>query len=329
MNNQDNKKKSDIQIISDAFQKSAAVLPKYEKVMVSISGGADSDIVLDMLKRIQTSCKKNNFSFPKLMYVFFNTGVEYNATINHLDYLEKKYNITIKRVRAPMPVPLGVKTYGQPFLNKRVSSLINRLQKKGFKFEDKPLNVLIEEYPNCKAALRWWCNDFGEGSKFNISYNKYLKEFMIANPPDFIISEKCCNGAKKHAAHLTENKYAIDLNITGIRKSEGGARSTSYKSCWSRMPNNVDTFRPIQWFLNSTKEVYVNKYNIENSDCYTLYGLKRTGCACCPFGRDFEFELNVVQKYEPKLYKFVNNIFANSFEYTRKYRKFVADMSKK
>lgn len=65
------------------------------------------------------------------------------------------------------------------------------------------------------------------------------------------------------------------------------------------------------------------------SKCYTEYGLKRTGCAGCPFGRDFEYELEVIQKYEPKLYKAVNNIFGDSYEYTRKYREFVKKMNKK
>ena len=65
---------------------------------------------------------------------------------------------------------------------------------------------------------------------------------------------------------------------------------------------------------------------ITHSKCYTEYGLKRTGCAGCPFGRDFEQELDVIANYEPKLYKAVNNIFGDSYEYTRKYREFVKRM---
>ena len=50
---------------------------------------------------------------------------------------------------------------------------------------------------------------------------------------------------------------------------------------------------------------------------------KRVGC---PFGRDFEFELNVVNSNEPKLHKAVCNIFKDSYEYTRKYKAFVENM---
>lgn len=45
-------------------------------------------------------------------------------------------------------------------------------------------------------------------------------------------------------------------------------------------------------------------------------------CAGCPFGRDFEQELEIIQKYEPKLFVAVNRIFKDSYEYTRRYREF-------
>lgn len=37
----------------------------------------------------------------------------------------------------------------------------------------------------------------------------------------------------------------------------------------------------------------------------------------------------IIQEYEPKLYKAVTNIFKDSYEYTREYRKFRQDMDKK
>lgn len=45
-------------------------------------------------------------------------------------------------------------------------------------------------------------------------------------------------------------------------------------------------------------------------------------CVGCPFGRDFEYEISVVDKYETKLFKAVNNIFKDAYEYTRKYKAF-------
>lgn len=66
----------------------------------------------------------------------------------------------------------------------------------------------------------------------------------------------------------------------------------------------------------------------EHSRCYREYGLKRTGCAGCPYGRNFEDELAAMQQYEPQLFKAVNFVFKDSYEYTRKYRKFVSEQKK-
>lgn len=84
--------------------------PKYNRILCSISGGSDSDVMLDIVWR----CDKDD----KVDYVCFDTGLEYQATKEHLDYLEEKYNIKILRYKAIKPIPLSCKQYGQPFLSK-------------------------------------------------------------------------------------------------------------------------------------------------------------------------------------------------------------------
>lgn len=39
-------------------------------------------------------------------------------------------------------------------------------------------------------------------------------------------------------------------------------------------------------------------------------------------GRKFEYELEIAKQYEPKLFTAANNIFNESYEYTRQYKKF-------
>lgn len=268
-------------------------------------------------------CDKDN----KVDYVWFDTGLEYQATKDHLKYLENKYNIEIKLYRAIKPIPISCRTYGQPFISKYVSEMIYRLQKHSFKWEDRSFEELYKEYPKCKIALNWWCNNSGDKSRFNISRNKYLKEFMVKNPPTFQISNKCCLYAKKNIIHKLISEQGYDLNIFGIRKAEGGARSSAYKTCFDDDGDGYDNYRPLFWYKDSDKQEYENAYEICHSDCYVVYGLPRTGCAGCPFGRDFEDELEVIQEYEPKLYKAVNNIFGDSYEYTRKYLEFVKMMN--
>lgn len=310
-------------LIIDSLVITHAKLVRYNKILCSISGGSDSDILIDM-------CQKYNYN-DKITFAFFDTGLEFKATKDHLDYLEEKYGVEIKRIRAVKPVPVCCKEYGQPFLSKQVSEWIERLQRHDFKWEDEPLEVLLTKYPKCRAALRWWCNDFEKKtedreSSFNIAYNQYLKEFMILNPPQFKISNKCCHYAKKMVASRYKAKEKFDLSIYGVRKAEGGVRRSAYKSCFSQNEADCDEYRPIFWYLSDTKKDYELHYNIEHSKCYTDYGLKRTGCAGCPYARNFEDELEAMRINEPNLYKAVNNIFFDSYEYTRKYKKFVRKM---
>ena len=123
-------------------------------------------------------------------------------------------------------------------------------------------------------------------------------------------------------------KEKFDLNMYGVRKAEGGARRTAYKTCFSNNDSGCDDYRPIFWYLSDTKKIYEQHYNIIHSRCYEEYGLKRTGCAGCPFGQNFEDELLAMKKYEPGLYKAVNHIFKDTYEYTRKYKEFVFNMKK-
>lgn len=299
--------------IFDSFVKADSLINsgKFKRIIVSVSGGSDSDLITDIVSKVTSNAE----------YVYFDTGLEYQATKDHLDYLEEKYGITIQRVKAKTPVPLACKLTGQPFISKLVSEFMGRLQKNGFKWQDKPYEELIKEYPKCKSAIDWWCNHKGRGmetSFFNINRNKYLKEFLIENPPTFNISNKCCDLAKKETAHGYASPQ--DLSVVGIRKAEGGAR-VRYKSCTS-LSQEVNTYRPIFWYGIEDKKEYEEFASIVHSKCYTEYGLKRTGCAGCPFGRDFEFELEVLKKWEPKLYKAVCNIFKESYEYTRKYKEY-------
>lgn len=321
------------QVIGDNLVKAWSKINsgRYEKIKCSVSGGSDSDVMLD----ICTKCDKDN----KIEYVWFDTGLEYQATKDHLKYLEGKYGIRIKTYKAIKPIPLSCKQYGQPFLSKRVSDYIGRLQKHGFKWKNQPLGELLPKYckwdykrqrwVGCAAALQWWCNAWGDKSRFNIRNNKWLKEFIMESPPQFPISDKCCKYAKKDVGNkcMRDNGYGLD--IIGVRKAEGGNRSTSYRGCFDENGKGYDNYRPLFWYKNPDKEEYANHYGVSHSKCYTEYGLKRTGCAGCPLGRGFEQELEIIEKYEPKLFTAVNNIFGDSYRYTREYREFCKVMDAK
>lgn len=310
--------------ISSAFRKlHANLMFRAERAVVSISGGADSDMMLDMIQALKP---EKNYPSDVIYYVWFDTGIEYSATKRHLDYLEQKYCITIERIKAKTPVPLGCKEFGQPFISKRISQYIGRLQAHGFKWEDEPFSTLYQRYPNCKSALRWWCNEWGPESQVNIEKCRLLKEFMIENPPDFPISDGCCKGAKKDVAHNFLRETRATINLVGIRKAEGGARATAYNSCFSEPSSKSEAaqFRPLFFITDQDKKLYCERRGVVHSDLYEQYGFLRTGCACCPFGSRFEQELQTADELDPGLGKAARAIFGASYAYTRAYRRFKA-----
>lgn len=252
---------------------------------------------------------------------FFDTGIEMEATKKHISYLESKYNIKVNIVKPETPLVTAIKKVGYPFLSKRVSEYIERLQRHNFDWSDEDYETLVKKYPKCQSALKWWCNAWEGNSRFNINRDLYLKEFIIKNPPDFKISSKCCDLTKKKPSNKFRKSGNYDILFLGIRKSEGGIRSQLYNSCMSENKYGIQHF-PIFWFKDEDKTDYENACNVIHSEAYTVYGCKRTGCAGCPFGSNFEEEIKMLEKYEPKLYQAVCNIFAPSYEYTRKYREF-------
>lgn len=297
--------------------------PLYKNIGCSISGGSDSDIMLDIVHK----CDKDK----KVRYFWFDTGLEYQATKDHLKYLEKRYDIKIEKERAIKSIPLSCKQFGQPFISKNVSYHIESLQKKGFDWKDYDYGYMLDNYG--KDIAQWWCNE-KQYESYQISYNKYLKEFLMMNPPKFKISSKCCKFAKKDLSDNICKSHNLDMMIIGVRKSEGGLRATSYKSCFDDggKDKNYARYRPLFWYLDSDKIDYENNQNIVHSDCYKKYGFKRTGCACCPYGhanQELFKELEILRKYEKNLYTAVNNVFKDSYEYTRKYYEFRKEMELK
>ena len=275
------------------------------KIMVSISGGSDSDIMLDLFERI-------GYPDGLVYYAWFDTGMEYQATKRHLVYLEQRYGITIHRHRPKLTVAQACKRYGVPFLGKRPALAIGRLQQHGFDFGP----ICDNGHP---SDVAWWHGD----TRLSAAGIMGLKDWLMASPPSFQISDKCCDYAKKNTAKAVAKQIGATLNCVGMRKSEGGIRSVVYDSCFSEGKNGqADNFRPIFWFTNEDKTEYEEYCKIHHSECYTKWGLKRTGCACCPFGSGFESELETVKREEPALYNLANKVFGKSYEYTRRYRRF-------
>ena len=151
----------------------------------------------------------------------------------------------------------------------------------------------------------------------------YLKEYMILNPPAFLISSKCCEYSKKKAAALFDKEFRPDLRVDGQRQAEGGIRASTYSSCFTPAgTHGAAKYRPLFYWNDDTKQEYKEWRGIRYSDCYEVWGFQRTGCLGCPCSSRAEEDLRIAEQYEPNKVRAAYAIFGKSYEYRRGYLQF-------
>jgi 3'-phosphoadenosine 5'-phosphosulfate sulfotransferase (PAPS reductase)/FAD synthetase len=204
------------------------------------------------------------------------------------------------------------------------------LQTHGFDWNDNKADATPEKYGRCKSSLEWFYDSrpLSRTGKTNFSIKRlsYLREFLMENPPDFAISDKCCYYAKKRVSHEFDKEYKPDLVVTGMRRAEGGRRAGSIQTCFT--PNHgdkPDNYRPLWYWSDADKAEYKAWRGLRYSDCYKVWGLKRTGCVGCPCNSKAEQELEIIEQYEPQLVKAARGIFGASYVYKRQYNEYKID----
>lgn len=310
----------------------------YRPAICSYSGGADSDILIDLIERTRAM-----FDWlPEVKYVFFNTGLEMQATKDHVRETAEKYGVEIETVRPKVGIVQAVRQHGVPFVSKIMSGGLSEWQKKGVplsiaeeydRAEDKEAKreELKGRYPKSESVINFLCccNSKGEprpNIQLVINSSKYMLDFIREYPPDFNISAKCCDYCKKNPAHAVQKGYK--MIITGERRDEGGMRSVPRKDntalCFTEQSNGQYRFRPLYYVSDADKAWYKKEYGIRYSDAYEVYGLTRTGCCGCPISYKAVEDLEKIRPYEPNVVKAAWAIFGKSYEYRLKYNEYKA-----
>lgn len=290
-------KYQDVEVFSEivrTFRKIQEHIGSHERISISVSGGSDSDCIVHLI------CTYFPEYLDKCKFVFVNTGLEYDATKRHLCDLEKRYGIEIDRIRGQSVVSV-VRKYGFPILSKFKTTQINRWQK-GSEYSK---NIIF--YDGVKS--------------FNaMKFNKRQRELAVyLKDNNITVSAACCDYSKKKPLHTYMHTYSIDLNVTGERQAEGGQRAIAHKSCFEEKNNGVDKYMPLWWWSNETKRIFKGTEGIRYSDCYEIYGMKRTGCCGCPFNLNIADDLQAMYEYEPRLLKACMNVFGQAYELTDRF----------
>ena len=314
----------------------ATRLRQHPKAICSYSGGADSDILIDLIERTREMIP----SLPKVDYVFFNTGLEMKATKEHVKATAQKYGVNIIEARPKVNIVTASREHGIPFVSKIMSGGLSEWQKKGVPLsiadeyeqaEDKAAKrqELRERYPKCESVINFLCccNSKGEprpNIQLVINSSRYMRDFIAECPPDFQISAKCCDYCKKQLAHRVQKGY--EMIITGERRDEGGMRSVPRQDntalCFTETANGQYRLRPLFYVSDKDKAWYKETYGIRYSDAYEVYGLTRTGCCGCPISHKAVADLEKIKPYEPNVVKAAWNIFGKSYEYRMKYNEY-------
>ena len=310
-------------------------LREHPNAICSYSGGADSDILIDLIERTRIA-----FNLPPVHYAFFNTGLEMKATKDHVRAISKKYGVEIVEYYPKINIVMSARKYGIPFVSKIMSAGLSEWQKKEIplsiaeeyeqaKDKSAKRKELKERYPKCESVINFLCccNSAGEprpNIQLVINSSKYMRDFISEYPPDFKISAKCRYYCKKQVAHRVQKNY--EMIITGERRDEGGMRSVPRKDnttlCFSETSSGQYRLRPLYYVSDKDKAWYKERYGIRYSDAYEVYGLTRTGCCGCPISYKAVDDLELIRPYEPNVVKAAWKIFGKSYEYRKKYNEY-------
>lgn len=192
--------------------------------------------------------------------------VSVNTRLEHPQISTRMYNNADEVLISKYKFNEIKEKYGLPCFTKQQDEFIDRYQRGS----------------RAKSTLKF-INGGDKGSKFGLS--KFARNLLFSGKLHKV-SNKCCFYLKKKSFKDYEKKTKLK-SIQGIRKSEGIMRN-KYNSCL----NKNGSFTPIFDLTDDLLEQIEKKYNIEVPEIYKF--LNRTGCMGCPYGRNTEIELSLI-----------------------------------
>ncbi len=264
-------------------------------VYVSFSGGKDSTVLLDLVRRI----------YPDVEAVFVDTGLEFPEirefvkTISNVTWLHPvRYNRATKCYDR-YSFKQVILDHGYPIISKEVSNTINGARK----------NKNSTRYKKLQGTL---LDNDGNKSIFNCEKWK----FMLDAP--FNCSDQCCGVMKKNPSKLYERESG-KIPILGLMASESVKRRRDYmktgcnafdKTHPQSQPMGFWTEQDVLEYLYTFTIPYSSIYGqiiLTDTNTYETTGEQRTGCMFCGYGCHLEKEPNRFQRMKithPKQWEF-------------------------
>lgn len=253
-------------------------------VYVSFSGGKDSTVLLDLVRRFY------NQNVPA---VFCNTGNEYPEILAFVRGFDN-----VKFLRPAVSMTQVIKNYGFPLISKDTSLKIRQIRhSKSEKLVDLRLHGRKNKNGNINSMCprRW----------------QFLKDVR------FDISEQCCDILKKRVFKKFEKETGL-YPLLGVTAAESRLRTMQYirrGGC-----NAFDSPRPRSFPISiwTEKDIYDYrvKYHVRLCSIYDDPNVKRTGCMFCGFGAHLDSDkFKHLYSHYPKIYNYFMTLKNNGCTY--------------
>lgn len=271
------------------------------KVYVAFSGGKDSTVLLHLVRSL----------FPDVVAVFVNTTNEF---FEILSFVKNTSNVIT--LFPKMSFNQTVQKYGFPLVSKKVARAISDLR------ENKPTTFNVRNL---------YLTGYNKKGVFVRSFKLAKKWYPLFESAQFNITSKCCDILKKEPAHRFEKESGL-FPIVGTMASESSDRKMDWlKNGCNIFNNDKKTFkcRPLSIWTEQDIWDYIKLYNVPYSKIYDdildnkgnvlIHGEKRTGCAYCAFGAEYEKGLNRFHRLKlrrPKQYNSIMKLQNNGVSYS-------------
>lgn len=244
------------------------------RVFVSVSGGLDSTVLLDLVRRVA--------GYPDVPGVFSNTGLEFQE---NKDFVRSLPNIL--EVRPKRSFTEVISRFGYPVVSKRVSQYIGEVQSAKGDTATKRLRMT--------------------GIKTNGEFTELGRippKWQPLVNADFKISDACCRILKKAPLRQAEKLYGAPF--VGTRAEESNQRMLVYRQfgCNAyelKSPRST----PMAFWSHQDVLRYIKREKLSYSALYDM-GYNRSGCMWCMLGAhnagDRRFAL--LKKTHPKVWEF-------------------------
>lgn len=241
------------------------------KVSVSFSGGKDSTVLLDIIRKL----------YPNVPAVFFDTGLEYPEIRSFVKMFEN-----VEWIRPDMSFKKVIEKWGYPLPSKKHAENI-------YRYRTTKNERIKQEILNSPGVYR-------------LMPNKW--KFLLDAP--FQCSHKCCDELKKKPAKKYE-KETGNHPIIGTMAIESRQRSVSWIEHGCNIySGDRPKSQPISFWTESDIWEYIKSREIPYSKIYDM-GYDRTGCMFCMFGYFQELENTGFDKFKkmsethPKQHRYI------------------------